>query len=352
MGNITKWVGASLLAVVVMAGVSGCKKKVEGPKPAPEAVSPKTVCSEQLSTWATVSGSGFSPSPKDGLTDNPKLALPQLTITKTRVLNGTAAPRPPVVLNADVTDPTVSRVMWTSQSEMSFLVDQTPPLDSGIYDLSAKNPTGGEGMLTDALVVVPPPMLQSVEPAEICASPLETTITLTGTGFLFLEGAAPAVTVTAGASTVNAASVTMVDGACNAIYSLSNSYTCTQITVSLGAGTVAGDGVYTVSLTNPATANCTSLTTVEFIVVPPPVVSAVAPEEICSAQLETEITLTGTGFLVRDGEMPTVTMTGGATSVNATAVAMVDGACQLFHGLTNWYVCTGITATLAAGSVV
>ncbi len=269
-----------MLVLGAMAGFNGCKKKTEGPSPTPQMVSPAAVCSEQLNTWVTVTGGGFSPSPKDGLTDNPLLALPQLSIVQTRQLNGTEASAPPVVLNADPTDPATGRVRWTSQREMSFLVDQTPPLLSGIYNLNMKNPTGGMGTLADALVVVPPPVLSSVQPDEICSAQLETTVTLSGTGFLVLEGQMPTVTITAGGASADATAVARVDGACEAIFGLADSFICTQLTATLGAGSVVDEGIYTVSLTNPGTANCTSQATVQFTVVPAPVVFSLDPPAV------------------------------------------------------------------------
>ena len=353
MGTIAKRFGIFLLAAGVIAGLTGCEKKTEGPTPVLETVSPKTVCSQQLDTWVRVTGSGFSPSPKDGLTDKSKLALPQLSVQRTRQLNGTAVTMGPVPINVDPTNTDNTRVRWRSQNEMSFIANQTPPLASGIYNLNMKNPTGAEGFLNDALVVVPPPQLSAVTPTEICSSQQAITLNLTGSGFLVLEGRTPNVTVASDdGSSVTASSVEMVDDACEAIFGLNNSYSCSEITVSLPARSVSNEGLYTVSLTNPATANCTSPTTVTFMVVPRPVISSVQPNEICSAQIDTTITLTGTGFLVREQEMPAVTVSVGTTTVVASSVAMVDGACEPFDATTDAYICTQITATVAAGDLV
>ncbi|MBN2529590.1 MAG: hypothetical protein JXR76_24590 [Deltaproteobacteria bacterium] len=273
-----------LLALFVVFGaiaaVGSCSKKTEGPTPTLLRISPAVVCSAQLSTDVTITGKGFSPSPKDSLTDKGKLALPQISIQQTLQLDGSAATAPPVVLNSDVTDAADTRVTWTSMAQMAFTVDQTLALTPGIYDLHMANPTGGKGTLAGALVVVAPPVLNSVQPDEICSAQADTTITLTGAGFLQLNGEVPTVTISAGATSVTATAVTPVQTSCTAIPGRTDTSVCTQITATVGAGTILDDGTYTVSVTNPCSAGCATETTAMLTVVPAPIVYSLDPPAI------------------------------------------------------------------------
>ncbi|MBZ4418345.1 hypothetical protein [Myxococcus sp. RHSTA-1-4] len=150
-------VAAALLTLVA------CSKTTEGPtpkvigaiNPLTRNVTPPRVCNAQGGErgWRMeVAGERFAPMPGDVLTDNPTVAMPEVT------LRGPAT----LTLSRD-------RVFFVRPELLLLDVptrDSTPATDlpPGSYAVEVKNPVGGTGSLPDALVVVPPPTVTRVLP--------------------------------------------------------------------------------------------------------------------------------------------------------------------------------------------
>lgn len=329
------------LAVVTLAALAmtGCGRKVSGPTPSPTKADPDVVCQDQLTTTVALTGSGFSPSPVGALTKSPALSIPKITITRSNDVDGSAVSGTPLTLNKDPTATGNKRVTWQSESTMSFVVDKALGLERGLYRVEVDNATGASGTLAKAFTAVPPPVLTSAVPQPVCTAQFKNTITLNGDWFLEIGSAKP--TVKIGSVTLSPDTVT----GCSPVDTPRGDVKrCTTMTVTLDVGSVPA-GAQPVVVTNPKPANCMSTNPVTLTVVPPPSVTAVAPQPICDAQGDRVITVSGTGFLQIGSALPSVTIGG----VDA-AVGSATG-CTAVSTVPNLKTCTGLDVTVASGTV-
>src|SRR4026209_2825392 len=77
--------------LLIVALTSACSEEMESPTPALTGADPALVCNAQLTTTVTLSGSGMSPVVIDSLTGDPGLRLPNLGLTRSQELDGSAA---------------------------------------------------------------------------------------------------------------------------------------------------------------------------------------------------------------------------------------------------------------------
>lgn len=313
---------------------AGCSNGVEGPSPSAEVVTPQVVC-HQAETWVLIDGAGFSPAPVDALTDDPAVALPQVTLSLMTDVDGSALTQVDTLLNPDAADPANLRVKWINGRQLSFLVDPSLALQSGVYDVLVKNPTGGRTLLPQAFTAVPPPTLDSALPTPICTAQYENEIVLTGAFFLQIGEALPTVNV----GGVNFTPVAMEDCAPVAGPRV-DVQACGTMRIQVGVDQV-GAGAHPVTVTNPAPASCVSSEAVTLHIVPPPVVEEIAPEPVCLEQGERALTVTGSGFLALGEALPSVTVGGVAAIVTG-----VDGCVDL-DGLPGARTCTALDLVLA-----
>ncbi len=139
----------------------------------------------------------------------------------------------------------------------------------GDYDVQVILAEGCSHTLKNALHMVPPPTLESIEPAVTCTQ-LDRKVTLKGKDFR--SGA----TVSIDGKPLPAADVTFKDAS------------AIEITVRAGLAL----GKHDVTVQNPE--GCASTLQGGLTVVPPPTLTAVAPKTVCTGG---KVTLTGTGFL-------------------------------------------------------
>jgi len=210
-------------------------------------------------------------------------------------------------------------------------------LAPGPYGVAVRNPepAGCTSQEDVTLAVVPLPVIEKVDPDLVCVEQGDGTITLTGQGFLSIDGNLPAVTI--GSLQVTADST---DG-CTAVEgTLLDARSCTTLVLTLPQGSLS-PGSYPVSVTNPDPAGCSSEEQVTMAVVPPPVLEKVDPDLVCVEEGDNTLTLTGQGFLSVDGELPMVTIG------NVTVTADSAGDCNPVAGtLHDAYSCTTLVATL------
>ncbi len=334
IGNPLRWASARA-GLLAAAFLLGCSHDIESPTVASKAVQPDLVCVEQLTTEVILSGDGFTPMPIKTL-DATQLQLPHIALDRKQDLAGTSASG-----KADIPDdpasPAKSLVHWTSEQRMSFKVTPTLALVPGLYDVIVTNPDAHHAAtFAGGLAAVPRPTLAGTAPDVLCDAEEDQTVVLTGSGILQVGATLP---------TVHVADknflATKVEG-CAPVpgkHTEGDVRSCTSATFVIPKATFQ-PGVYDVTLTNPAPANCVSSDKIAITIVPPPTVSTVAPDLVCDAQGEQTMTLTGTGFLTNATLFPSVTV-GAQTFVPKTVTGCTPVPGQLVEGaLTS---CTSIT---------
>ncbi|MFP2909716.1 hypothetical protein ACLESD_32655 [Pyxidicoccus sp. 3LFB2] len=189
-------------------------------------VTPPRVCNGQGSErgWRLeVIGEGFAPVPGEALTEEPRAALPEVTL------------RGPTTLTLER-----ERVFYVRPELLVVDLptrDSTPPVDlpEGSYEVEVRNPAGGSASLVEALVVVGPPAITRVVPPPNGYSFGEASpIVVEGTGFQ--PGTFPVIVLRA------------ADGTTQPLFTLSVA-SPTRIETEIPPGTP--EGTYDVVLTSP-----------------------------------------------------------------------------------------------------
>jgi len=343
---------------------------MEGPSPVVASAEPGLVCTDQLTTTITLTGSGLSPLAIDALTEDPKLALPTILLRRTADMDGNAVSEDPVVIPDDPAHPTQSHVRWLSQTSMSFEVYPELGLRPGTYEITVRNANGHSFTAPAALGAIPPPVLEAVEPDLICLAEGGRSLTLTGKFFLrvgdtvptveidgkvysvdTLSGCQPAPGKEPGAQICTQATVTVPEGdlllGANEVvlHNPAPAGCSSTLTVRVPANALPA-GTHAVTVTNPAPADCSSSETVMLAVVGPPEITGMVPNPLCNSQGDSTIEISGSGFLVVEGRNPTVTIDGDP----ATVTAVSD--CTPVAGTTlDAQTCTSITITVPAGTL-
>jgi len=185
-------------------------------------IEPVLACAEQSAREFTISGEGFL-----RIGDQlPLVRVGSLEVAAKEVSNCTAIPFEPLELQLC--------------SALSFEI-AAGALPSGKYQVSVENPAPAGCQSSESLeiLLVPPPQLASVNPDLLCLAEDSATLTLTGSGFLEIDGALPLVSV--GSLSVTASSATD----CTEI--LSGVRSCGQITLELAQGALP-PGSYSVTV--------------------------------------------------------------------------------------------------------
>ena len=323
-------------AVVVTVLFAGCQRKLEGPAPSVAGVSPAAICTEQLTTTLSISGDGLSPLVTDSLTTAPVLNLPALSLVPEASISGGAPAGDPTALPDDSAAPENSRVRWTSQASMAAELTPELALTPGLYTLHVANRNGKTTDFPSALLAVPPPVLARATPDLICgAEPNQVVLT----GDFFIRSATAKPTVSVGGLTVTPS--TMTD--CRALPGPAGLEACKSLTVTL-QGLQNGTHVFTIK--NPDTVACVSTTQqVTVTVVARPTLTSVVPDFTCTAQGDSALVATGTGFLSID--QATASLVIGAETMTGTLEGCTD---VLGVGLRERVKsCTTLRATLASG---
>lgn len=311
----------ALVALAALAA-SACSHQVDSPPAKALSVEPGLVCTEQLTTAVTLRGDGLTPMPANTLAGPPRLLLPRIGLSLTTALDGTAAGGATTEVPDDPTAPADSQVHWVSESTMTFSVTDGL-LSPGLYDVTVTNPDGKQAAtLTAGLLAVPRPTLTGTAPDLLCDAQADQSVTLEGADLLQVGTTLP--TVHLGGQDFPVASV---DG-CVALPGNGGGrevQRCSRATFVIPQGAFA-PGTYAVTLTNPAPANCVSSDVVAVEVLPPPVVTSVAPDLVCDAQGDRAMTVTGTDFLQVGAALPTVQVGGQSfTPTAANGCTPVDG---------------------------
>lgn len=303
------------IAAALAVTWSGCAYEMDGPEPAVSSdASPHLVCNEQLQTPVDVAGSGFSPRPVDTATGEQLLELPTITLDHSADLTGGEGTGESTVVPDDPENPESSQVRWHSQERMTFVVDEELGLAEGIHQVTVENPNGHQEVFSDALAAVPPPTLDAVEPMAICLAQEERMLEFQGQGFLDVNGSLPSITFASETDPMFSETYTPDSlGDCTTLPNpASDTDTCNNMVLTIPADDLPPD-TYSVVVTNPEPAACSSTTPISVDVVPPPDLQAVSPTRICEGGGNVE--LTGENF--REG----ATVTAGGTEAGSVNVA-------------------------------
>ena len=283
------------IALCVALVLVGCGHGMDGPTPTITKIVPSVACN-QLDTTVLVTGTGFVPVPEKTLQKMSVLILPTVTLVDA---SG----------NKTAIDP--ASVTWTDETSMTFIVHASLNLAPGVYDVVVTNPTGKSATAHGALTIVPPPMLISIKPTEVCDM-RTTQVTLTGMSFRDDPQTAPLLV------TIGTPTPTVLSEADGAVVFVDPQ----TVTVNLPSG--LPDGVWSVTIQNAD--GCSSTLDNALTVAPPPTITSVVPSSAWNGQ-DTTVTITGTGF--RDTPTVAIAAAGGtsimlaATFVDAEHVTAV-----------------------------
>ena len=288
---------------------------------------------------------------------------------------------PIVHVGARVYVPTVSNCTPITGPGLSETVQQCTTLSITIAknDFMVSAPTANDVTVTNPppadcvthpavdLEVVPPPVLTAIRPDLVCDAQAMQTFTLEGTGMLSVTSGGttltPTVAITQNSTTIAGAplSATPVMSSCTAVTGPTETVlTCTQMSVTIAASSLPS-GVYGFTLTNPPSAGCSTSASLEFRILPPPVVAAVAPLGICNAATgETTVVVNGSDFLIINGATPSADLApvagGVATHIPAGKVTPVVSTCTALPALQGSTdvvsTCTRLLVLVPAGAVV
>ncbi len=196
-------------------------------------------------------------------------------------------------------------------------------LAPGAYSVVVTSPEPASCHSTEAItvVIVPPPLVTGLVPPAICIDQGDQSVTIEGGTFIRIGTEEPTVTITASDGTETVVSPDSLDG-CEPIDGIDASFDavrCTSITITVSAGTLA-PGDYTVTVTNPDPAGCSSTETITLTVNAPPRVDAVVPATVCAGG--SVIVIDGAGFLM--GATVELRCPSGTLS-SASTMASTDG---------------------------
>jgi hypothetical protein len=294
------------------------------PPPAVTAVVPDLLCLAQGEQTLTVSGSGFL------RVDD---ALPLVTVGGV-ALGATSA--------SDCEALSGSKRAVETCTALVVTLPQGAVVP-GAHEVVVTNPTpagcASEEVVT--VLTVPEPTVVAVDPDLLCLEQAGATVTLTGTGFLEVDGVLP--TVAIGALAVAATAIGDCEAATGSLLAVRS---CTTLAFELPQEALPA-GLHAVRVTNPAPAGCHSEEDARLRVVPPPAVAVVAPDLLCVAAGETHVTLSGSGFLSVAGVLPDVTI--GAETFRASAV----DDCEPLEGpAAETRTCASVVVTVPEGGLV
>jgi len=214
-------------------------------------------------------------------------------------------------------------------------------LSVGLHDVSVTNPETAacESLEPIQIEVVPPPRVDSIV-EDLACNEQENTFVVTGDGFLVIDGVSPTVAIGSYSAEADAA-----DG-CTNLAGPGGGETCTELTLTVPAD-LLDEGALDVVVTNPPPADCVSTEPVQIDAVTAPVVTSLAPPDVCEDAGDTVVEVVGTGFVVlADGTVPTVDIDG----VNVDVVG--TNGCTVLPGPSGADTCTGLDVEVPTGTFV
>jgi hypothetical protein len=329
--------------LVTAMSLVACGHEVQSPPVSLKSAVPDLVCTDQLTTEITITGDGMRPMPTKTLTPPSELVLPAISLGRTVDLSG-AQSTGTVAIPDDPTKADQSYVKWDSEQQMRFRIDPALKVTPGLYDLTVQNPDKvHSATLPGAMLAVPPPTAAGVAPDLLCDAQTDVTVTVTGSGFLKVGSALPVFHF--GETEVPASSA---DGCKDLPGKLAEGtvQSCTSVTAKVTQGLLK-PGPYSLTITNPPPANCSTTEPIQVVVVPPPSIAMLSAASICDAQSDQMLTITGSGFLKVGDALPTVRI--GDKDFKPTSA---DGCTPVMGMFTEGKVetCTSLVITIPKGT--
>ena len=333
MVRVARQLGLSLATMALLTTACGRNSdEIDGPTPALAAVAPDLVCVEQGEQEVVFAGEGLAPLIIDAAKGDVVILLPEIFLLRTRDLAGVA-----VTGAVEIALPAES-IEWLGQASVATNLGAALGLEPGVYDVRLVNGSGQETLLEAALTVVSPPTVTGAEPDLFCGDEEDASITLTGAGFLRVGDLLP--TVVIGEHNYVADSV---DDCIDLDASILAASSCATLVFTVTAGDLAA-GAHSLSVSNPAPAACVHSDAIDLYLVAPPEIATVNTTTACDQDID-DFTITGTGFLDLDGELPQVMI----EDVLATVESMAG--CVAIEGYPTASLCTEIRATVATGAI-
>ena len=230
-------------------------------------------------------------------------------------------------------------------------------LSSASWPVTVTNPAPANCVSTRPvnLTLVEAPVLTSVKPDLACNEQGESVFTLTGTSFLGITTEAlPSVTFTGpGATnyTTVPADVSLTPASCGPLTGpIEPAQVCTSLQVRVPRGSLGQSGAYTVVLTNPPPAGCSSAQPSSVMLVPAPHLTAVQPAQVCSAQGPVTLTATGSGFLTVGAMTPTVSFSSTGVPLVVRGGISASGCTAVTGSALSVQSCTSLTVPTPSGA--
>lgn len=292
------------------------------PAPSVQAVEPDVACVAQAARRLTVRGENFLV--LDG-------ALPEVSIGTVKITAAEAQDCSDIPVPAGAARLCATLLVDVPQNGVA----------EGLHSVTVANPLPA-GCNTPAgvnLRVVPPPVLQKVEPDLVCLEQAGIELVLSGSDFFELDGIAPQVHI-------DALVLSSVPENCEPLVGTQIAVRrCTALRVAVAKDALAA-GAYAVSVQNPPPAGCESSQSVSLAVVPGPQIAAIVPDEFCGEKEARTLEIQGSGFLDVEGELPRVSVAG--LDISASTVA----DCTTVAGtLLTVRTCQRLTFVLPAGAL-
>lgn len=263
------------------------------PSPTVESVEPDLICNEQEDQTLTITGSDFVAIRDAGGDLLPTVSIGDEDFTPESATD--CVPIPATTLDAERCN-TLTVVVPTTvtlEGEQAVVVTNPEPANCS-----------SDGS-TDVFFVAAP-VLESVDPTGYCVDEQPESLLVSGSGFLRVDdgvGGFVDPTITLDSTPV---AVTFAAADCTPFTSsVTDGEVCTAFTLPLSSP--LAEGTHTVSIVNPAPADCTD--SIDFEVVGTPEITDVEPPKVCADG--DEFTVTGTGFtedseiLLDDTPVPT-----------------------------------------------
>ena len=292
------------------------------PPPGLASVSTDIACNQQGPVKVLLTGDGFL---------NVDGQMPTVSIGGQTLGLGQVVP----ASCTDVPGPTVPTQRCT---QLAFVVPQGA-LTLGKHAIVVHNPQPAEcGSGSADLTILAPPHVTQLLPDVQCTSTSQLNVTLTGEGFLTLDGQLP--TVHLGNQVVQDAAV--VQSSCVAVPGVAaNVKQCTKIQLAMPKDGLLPDN-YAVTVENPQPVGCTSAP-VDLTIVPPPTLDALDSDVRCNAQGGVTLKLTGKDFYTVAGKAPSVVI--GAKKWSTTS-ATASSCTPLSGPVEDIQRCTELTLAL------
>lgn len=220
-------------------------------------------------------------------------------------------------------------------------------LSPQVADVQVTNPdpAGCSDTLKESLAVVAPPVIVSTSEPLVCTDDSDRPLTITGTGFLRVGDTLPEVTLDGNAITVDGISGCMALG-----LAAGGVEECTALDVTLPQGSLKG-GQAELAVTNPDPAGCSGTNSMVLTGPPPLTLVSAVPGNVCQSAGQTDVVVTGTGFLTIDSVPFTVNVNGAAI----TPSSVTDCTTLEVEGLTvescNSFTFSTDVATLPPGGI-